>query len=126
MNVAKWLLSGLLALPLMELVAFIVVAALIGFGWALVLILAGSAVGFLILRHAGGNHIERVRVAVGNGNSPRCAQIALSVLSCWPEFCFSFRALSPICWHCSCWCRRCDDWPPRVSTPLQRHVTGTM
>jgi UPF0716 protein FxsA len=68
MNVAKWLLSGLLALPLMELVAFIVVAALVGFGWALVLILAGSAVGFLILRHAGGNHIERVRVAVGNGN----------------------------------------------------------
>jgi UPF0716 protein FxsA len=30
--------------------------------------LAGSAVGFLILCHAGGNHIERVRVAVGNGN----------------------------------------------------------
>ena len=30
--------------------------------------MAGSAVGFLILRHAGGNHIERVRVAVGNGN----------------------------------------------------------
>jgi UPF0716 family protein affecting phage T7 exclusion len=88
MNVAKWLLSGLLALPLMELVAFIVVAALIGFGWALVLILAGSAVGFLILRHAGGNHIERVRVAGAMEILPRCAQIALSVLSCWPEFCF--------------------------------------
>ena len=57
MNVAKWLLSGLLALPLLELVAFIVVAALIGFGWALVLILASSVAGFLILRHAGGNHI---------------------------------------------------------------------
>ena len=58
----------LLALPLMELVAFIVVAALIGFGWALGLILAGSVAGFLILRHAGGNHVERVRVALGNGN----------------------------------------------------------
>jgi UPF0716 protein FxsA len=68
MNVAKWLLSGLLALPLLELVAFIVVAALIGFGWALGLILASSVAGFLILRHAGGNHIQRVRVAVGNGN----------------------------------------------------------
>ena len=68
MNVAKWLLSILLALPLMELVAFIAVSALIGFGWALGLVLAGSLAGFLILRHAGGNHIERVRVALGNGN----------------------------------------------------------
>ena len=86
MNVAKWLLSGLLALPLMELVAFIVVAALIGFGWALVLILAGSAVGFLILRHAGGNHIERVRVrrmAMEEMLPHSGAGIALSVLSCW-------------------------------------------
>jgi UPF0716 protein FxsA len=30
--------------------------------------LASSVAGFLILRHAGGNHIQRVRVAVGNGN----------------------------------------------------------
>jgi UPF0716 protein FxsA len=68
MNVAKWLLSLLLSLPLMELVAFIAVSALIGFGWALGLVLAGSLAGFLILRHAGGNHIERVRVALGSGN----------------------------------------------------------
>jgi len=34
MNVAKWLLSVLLALPLMELLVFIAVSALIGFGWA--------------------------------------------------------------------------------------------
>jgi UPF0716 protein FxsA len=68
MNVAKWLLSVLLALPLMELVAFIPVSALIGFGWAFGLVLAGSAAGFLILRHAGGNHLERVRVALGNGD----------------------------------------------------------
>ena len=68
MNVAKWLLSVLLALPLMELVAFITVSALIGFGWAFGLVLAGSVAGFLILRHASGNHLERVRVALGNGN----------------------------------------------------------
>jgi UPF0716 protein FxsA len=30
--------------------------------------LAGSVAGFLILRHASGNHLERVRVALGNGN----------------------------------------------------------
>ena len=33
-----------------------------------VLILAGSSGGLLILRHAGGNHIERVRVALGHGD----------------------------------------------------------
>src|SRR5262245_66637147 len=68
MNVAKWLLSVLLALPLMELVAFVAVSALIGFGWAFGLVLAGSVAGFLILRHASGNHLERARVALGNGN----------------------------------------------------------
>ena len=52
MNVAKWLLSMLLALPFAELAAFIAVSAFIGFGWALVLILAGSSGGLLILRHA--------------------------------------------------------------------------
>ena len=67
MNVAKWLLSLLLVLPFTELAAFIAVSAFIGFGWALVLILAGSSGGLLILRHAGGNHIERVRVALGHG-----------------------------------------------------------
>ena len=68
MNVAKWLLSVLLALPLMELVVFIAVSALIGFSWAFGLVLAGSVAGFLILRNAGGNHLERVRVALGNEN----------------------------------------------------------
>ena len=39
MNVAKWLLLALLALPLMELAAFIAVGAAIGFGWAFLLVL---------------------------------------------------------------------------------------
>jgi len=88
MNVAKWLLSVLLALPLMELVAFITVSALIGFGWAFGLVLAGSVAGFLILRHASGNHLERVRVALGNGISRLCTQKVQLGQSCWPEFCF--------------------------------------
>lgn len=67
MNVAKWLLLALLALPLAELVAFIAVAAAIGFAWALALVLAGSLVGALVLRHAGGSHIARVRVAMSQG-----------------------------------------------------------
>jgi UPF0716 protein FxsA len=67
MNVAKWLLLMLLALPFLELAAFIAVAATIGFGWALVLVLAGSLTGAFILRHAGGSHIARMRVALGEG-----------------------------------------------------------
>jgi UPF0716 protein FxsA len=67
MNVAKWLLVALLALPFMELAAFVAVAAAIGFAWALALLLAGSLAGALVLRQAGVNHIARVRVAMAEG-----------------------------------------------------------
>jgi UPF0716 protein FxsA len=67
MNMAKWVLWALLAMPILELAAFIAVAATIGFGWALSLIFAGSVAGLLILRHAGGAHIARIRVALGQG-----------------------------------------------------------
>ncbi len=65
MNVAKWLLLAVLALPFLELAAFIAVAEAIGFLWALALIAATSLAGAMVLRHAGGNHIARVRVAMG-------------------------------------------------------------
>jgi UPF0716 protein FxsA len=68
MNVAKWLLLMLLALPFLELTAFFAVAATIGFGWALVLVLAGSFTGAWILRHATGSHIARIRAAMGEGS----------------------------------------------------------
>ncbi|HKS86226.1 MAG TPA: FxsA family protein [Pseudolabrys sp.] len=67
MNVAKWVLWAVLAMPFLELAAFIAVAATIGFGWALSLIFAGSVAGLLILRHAGGSHIARMRVALRQG-----------------------------------------------------------
>jgi len=68
MNVAKVLLLTLLALPVLELLAFGAVAATIGFGWALILLLAGSFAGAAVLRHAGGNHVARMRVAMAQGN----------------------------------------------------------
>jgi UPF0716 protein FxsA len=68
MNVAKWLLWAVLALPFLELAAFIAVAAAIGFGWALSLILAGSLAGALVLRHAGGSHISRIRTDLDQGS----------------------------------------------------------
>lgn len=68
MNVAKVLLLSVLALPVLELIAFGAVAAAIGFGWALILLLVGSFAGVLVLRHAGGNHIARMRVAMTEGS----------------------------------------------------------
>jgi UPF0716 protein FxsA len=68
MNVAKWVLLAILALPILELVAFIAVAATIGFGWALSLILAGSLWGAFILRHAGRGHTAHIRTAMSRGS----------------------------------------------------------
>lgn len=67
MNVAKWLLFAMLALPTMEFAAFVAVAAEIGLMTALMLVGVTSFIGALILRHAGGSHIARVRTALGEG-----------------------------------------------------------
>ena len=68
MNVAKWLLIALLALPLAELAMFIAVASHFGFAWALLLILVGSLAGGLVLRHAGGSQIALVRGVLDQGS----------------------------------------------------------
>jgi UPF0716 protein FxsA len=65
--VAKWLLLSVLTLPLAELVAFIAVAAALGFFQALGLLILGTVAGLMVLRHAGGNHIARVRTAMSQG-----------------------------------------------------------
>ena len=67
-NVAKWALLAVLALPILELAVFIAVAAIVGFGWALSLVLAGSLTGLLILRHLGSAHITRMRVVLEQGS----------------------------------------------------------
>jgi len=69
MNVAKWLLLGVLTLPFAELAAFAAVAVAIGLLWALVLVVGTSLVGAMILRRAGGSHVERVRVAMADGKA---------------------------------------------------------
>ncbi|MBV9557016.1 MAG: FxsA family protein [Pseudolabrys sp.] len=62
---AKYVLIAVLALPVAELVVFILVASQIGFGLALLAILAISAAGALVLRFSGGAHIERAKVVLG-------------------------------------------------------------
>jgi len=68
MNVAKWLLFGVMALPVLEVAVFITVAAAWGFFQALGLVMLGSLAGVMVLRHAGGNHIARMRVAMSEGS----------------------------------------------------------
>jgi UPF0716 protein FxsA len=61
---AKWIIAAILLLPLAEIVAFILVAALLGLGVAFLLMLATTLAGFLVLRRAGRGGIARFRVAV--------------------------------------------------------------
>jgi UPF0716 protein FxsA len=62
-TLAKWLVLALLALPMAELVVFIVVASEIGFPGALLLALATSLAGGFILRSSGRAHMRRMRAA---------------------------------------------------------------
>jgi UPF0716 protein FxsA len=64
---AKYLFFAVLTLPLLELTAFLAVAATIGFGLALLLLLSTSLAGLLLLRNAGGKYIKRARVALAEG-----------------------------------------------------------
>jgi UPF0716 protein FxsA len=67
MNVAKWLLIALLALPVAELAVLIAVVVTLGLAWAVMLQAASSLTGLVVLRHAGGTHVSRVRSALGQG-----------------------------------------------------------
>ena len=80
MIVAKWLLLALLAFPVAELAAFVAVATALGFFQALGLVILGSLVGVMVLRHAGGNHIARVRVAMSQGLNQGLNQSSFSAL----------------------------------------------
>lgn len=63
---AKWIISAILLLPLAEIVAFVVVAAIIGLGWAVLLMVATTLAGVAVLRRAGRGRIARFRVAVAD------------------------------------------------------------
>jgi len=65
MQLVKWIATGLVVLPLAELVAFILVASQVGFVTALALVILISFLGVLVLRHAGGGYVARLRTAAG-------------------------------------------------------------
>lgn len=64
---AKWIALALFALPGLEVVVFVVVAAQIGFLQALALIFACSITGVLILRHVGQSTLTRLRAEQSGG-----------------------------------------------------------
>jgi UPF0716 protein FxsA len=67
-KIARWMLTALLMLPLMELVVFVAVAVAIGFAAALCQVFLGSFAGIMMLRHPGGSQIARIRVAMTEAN----------------------------------------------------------
>jgi UPF0716 protein FxsA len=65
---AKSIVVTILLLPLAEIAAFILVAALLGLGPAFLLMLASTLAGFLMLRRAGRDSLARLRVAMSDTN----------------------------------------------------------
>ncbi len=63
MSLVKWTLIGLLVLPAAEVLAFLLMAALIGWFWAAGLFIATSVVGALLLRRFGRADLDRLRTA---------------------------------------------------------------
>jgi UPF0716 protein FxsA len=62
----KRFIIAILLLPVAEIVVFILVAAIIGVAWTLLLTLLTSLGGVLVLRRAGRARIARLRVAVAD------------------------------------------------------------
>jgi UPF0716 protein FxsA len=63
MHPIKGIAFGLLALPVAEIAAFIVVASLVGTATAVVLLVLVSLSGALVLRHVGSGAVTRLRAA---------------------------------------------------------------
>lgn len=63
MSLVKWSIIGLLVLPAAELMAFLLVAALIGWLGTVALFVATSVVGMLLLRQSARADIDRLRHA---------------------------------------------------------------
>ena len=68
MNARVWRVT-LLAWPLAELVALWAVAQWLGWGWALLLLIAGSVLGLAVLRRAGAALARHAALAASQGRS---------------------------------------------------------
>jgi UPF0716 protein FxsA len=93
MSLVKWTFIGLLVLPAAEVVAFLLVAVLIGWFWAIGLFIATSAAGVFLLRRSGRNDLDRFRAAFARDGiravhleSPGVAAMLGGILLVFPGF----------------------------------------
>jgi UPF0716 protein FxsA len=77
----KRIIIAILLLPAAEIAAFVLVATLIGVTGALLLMLATTLAGFLVLRQAGRGQIARFRVAVADAKITGVETNAVGVLT---------------------------------------------
>lgn len=92
-SLVKWTLIGLLVLPAAELLAFFLMAALIGWFWAAGLFIATSIVGVLLLRRFGRADLDRLRTAFARDGiralhleTPGMATMLAGILLIFPGF----------------------------------------
>lgn len=64
----KRIIVGVLLLPVAEVAIFVVVSLVIGFAWAVLLSIATSIAGFVVLRRAGRGRLARFRAAVSEND----------------------------------------------------------
>ena len=93
MSLVKWTIIGLLVLPAAELLAFLLMAALIGWFWAAGLFIATSVVGVLLLRRFGRADLDRLRTAFARDGiralhleTPGMATMLAGILLIFPGF----------------------------------------
>jgi UPF0716 protein FxsA len=93
MSLVKWTLIGLLVLPAAEVLAFLLIAALIGWWWAAGLFIATSIVGALLLRRFGRADLDRLRTAFARDGiralhleTPGMATMLAGILLIFPGF----------------------------------------
>lgn len=60
----KWIIVAILLLPVAEIATFVVVALLIGWGWAFLLAAATSIAGFIVLKQAGRGRLANLGAAM--------------------------------------------------------------
>ena len=63
----KWIFIVIALLPIAEIAVFVAVVAHFGFLQAVAFTILTSAVGFLVLKHAGRAQLAQFRAAVGDG-----------------------------------------------------------
>lgn len=66
----KWVLGGLLLLPLAEIYVLIEVGSVIGAGWTLFLLIAATVAGAWLVRLHGMMTLHRARASIARGDIP--------------------------------------------------------